>query len=65
MEVVDKEIYILPETEEECSKCGHLKAYYWTIQTRAGDELIFLNAGAYNFITDFCDFEKLKIEIIE
>jgi ornithine decarboxylase len=30
-----------------------------------GDELIFLNAGAYNFTTDFCDLDKLKVEIIE
>ena len=32
---------------------------------KIGDELIFLNAGAYNFTTDFCDLEKLKVEIIE
>ena len=28
----------LPLTDEECPKCGHLKAYYWLVQTRAGDE---------------------------
>ena len=38
VEVVDKEIEILPITEEECPKCKHEKAYYWTVQTRAGDE---------------------------
>ena len=38
VEVVDKEIEILPITDEECPKCNHEKAYYWTIQTRAGDE---------------------------
>ena len=38
IEVVDKEIEILPITDEECPKCNHEKAYYWTIQTRAGDE---------------------------
>ena len=38
VEVVDKEIEILPITDEECTKCHHEKAYYWTIQTRAGDE---------------------------
>ena len=32
---------------------------------KIGDKLIFLNAGAYNFSTDFCDLDKLKIEIIE
>lgn len=36
--VVEKEIETLPLTDEECPKCGHKKAYYWTIQTRAGDE---------------------------
>ena len=29
---------ILPETEAECPKCGHRKAYFWEVQTRAGDE---------------------------
>tara|TARA_Y100000310_G_C19947215_1_gene475231 strand:+ start:137 stop:421 length:285 start_codon:yes stop_codon:yes gene_type:complete len=38
VEVVDKEIEILPITDEECPKCKNEKAYYWTIQTRAGDE---------------------------
>ena len=28
----------LPETEEECPKCGNKKAYFWEVQTRAGDE---------------------------
>jgi len=36
--VVDKEIVTLPLTEAECSKCGHGKAYFWTLQTRASDE---------------------------
>lgn len=26
---------------------------------RVGDELVFLNAGAYNFSSDFCDLEKV------
>ena len=38
VEVVEKEIEILPITDEECPKCKHEKAYFWTIQTRAGDE---------------------------
>ena len=25
-------------TYYECPKCRHKKAYYWTVQTRAGDE---------------------------
>jgi len=38
VEVVDKRIETLPKTEEECPKCSHGIAYYWTVQTRAGDE---------------------------
>lgn len=30
-----------------------------------GDELIFLNAGAYNFSTDFCDLEKIPTEVVK
>lgn len=28
----------LPVTKEDCPKCNHGKAYFWTQQTRAGDE---------------------------
>ncbi len=31
---------------------------------KVGDELTFLNAGAYNFTSDFCDLEKIETEII-
>ncbi|NUN11444.1 decarboxylase [Candidatus Micrarchaeota archaeon] len=31
---------------------------------KVGDELVFLNAGAYNFASDFCDLEKLETKII-
>lgn len=34
----EKEEKIMPETEAECPKCGHRKAYFWEVQTRAGDE---------------------------
>jgi ornithine decarboxylase len=30
-----------------------------------GDKIVFLNAGAYNFTTEFCKLPKLKTEIIE
>ncbi|MBI4143776.1 transcription factor S [Candidatus Woesearchaeota archaeon] len=33
-----KEQESLPLTEAECSKCHHPHAYWWTKQTRAGDE---------------------------
>ncbi|MBI2134328.1 transcription factor S [Candidatus Woesearchaeota archaeon] len=38
IEVVEKKEDILPKTPAECSKCGNNEAYYWLIQTRAGDE---------------------------
>ncbi|RJQ17190.1 transcription factor S [Candidatus Woesearchaeota archaeon] len=36
--VDDQEEKSLPLTEATCPKCKHGKAYYWMIQTRAGDE---------------------------
>ena len=36
--VADESREMLPVTDEECPKCNHKKAYFWTIQTRAGDE---------------------------
>ena len=32
---------------------------------KVGDKLSFLNAGAYNFSTDFCGLEKLRTEIVD
>jgi len=29
---------MLPITEAECPKCKNKKAYFWLVQTRAGDE---------------------------
>ena len=34
----EQEEKIMPITEAECPKCGHRKAYFWEVQTRAGDE---------------------------
>ena len=36
--VVHGELETLPQTEAECPECGHKKAYFWLVQTRAGDE---------------------------
>ncbi|MFA5382817.1 MAG: decarboxylase [Candidatus Micrarchaeia archaeon] len=33
-------------------------------EPKIGDKIIFLNAGAYNFSTDFCNLPKFKTEII-
>ena len=30
-----------------------------------GDKIVFLNAGAYTYSTDFCGYEKLNTEIVE
>ncbi len=38
IEVVEKKEEVLPKTSAECSKCGNNEAYYWLVQTRAGDE---------------------------
>ena len=38
IEVIDKRVDILPKTKEDCVKCGHKEAFYWTVQTRAADE---------------------------
>ncbi|MBL7147899.1 MAG: transcription factor S [Nanoarchaeota archaeon] len=38
IEVVDKQIQVLPKMEIDCPKCGNEQAYYWTVQTRASDE---------------------------
>ena len=27
-----------PITDQKCKKCGHPKSYFWTVQTRSGDE---------------------------
>jgi ornithine decarboxylase len=32
---------------------------------KVGDKIIFLNAGAYNYSSDFCNLEKLKTIIVD
>ena len=36
--VKEKDADTLPIVKEKCKKCGHEKAAFWTVQTRAGDE---------------------------
>lgn len=38
IEVVDKNIEVNPKIEVGCPKCGNMRAYFWTLQTRAADE---------------------------
>ncbi len=35
------------------------------INPKVGDKIVFLNAGAYNYTTDFFGYKKLKTEIVE
>lgn len=32
---------------------------------KIGDEIVFLNAGAYNYTTDFCSLERIPTEVVE
>jgi ornithine decarboxylase len=34
-------------------------------EPKVGERLVFLNAGAYNFSTDFCGLKKLRTEIVD
>jgi len=34
----DKSMDVMPTTYEKCPKCGHDKAYFWSVQTRGSDE---------------------------
>jgi DNA-directed RNA polymerase subunit M len=36
--VIKKDTKTMPVVNEKCKKCGNEEAYFWTIQTRAGDE---------------------------
>ncbi len=36
--VSEKDTQVSPIISETCKECGNEKAFFWTIQTRAGDE---------------------------
>ena len=36
--VVEEDAIPMPVTKATCPKCGNNDAYYWTVQTRRGDE---------------------------
>jgi len=38
---------------------------YLSNKPKIGDKIIFLNAGAYNFSTDFCNLPKLTTEVVD
>jgi len=49
--VLSKDTETLPIITEICKKCGNEKAYFWTVQTRSGDE-----AETKFFKCTKCDF---------
>jgi ornithine decarboxylase len=59
--------HILPYIIKGITPCSQdlfrYKAYLK--DPKVGNKLTFLNAGAYNFTSDFCDLEKIETEIIE
>jgi len=69
-------IRLLVENETETGKSYTLKGctpdsldifrykVYLKKKPKINDRIVFLNAGAYNFSTDFCKLPKLKTEII-
>ena len=36
--VIEKDVEVNPKTDANWNKCGNRQAYFWTVQTRAGDE---------------------------
>lgn len=36
--IVEDDSIPMPTTAADCPKCSHNEAYYWTLQTRRGDE---------------------------
>ena len=50
-----------------CTPCS-LDIFRYRVKLRnpkVGDKLVFLNAGGYNFTTDFCNLPKLDVEFVE
>lgn len=40
LEVVNEkeDVKVMPKIKQDCPKCNNKMAYFWTVQTRAGDE---------------------------
>jgi len=36
--IKDKDVDVMPVVDGVCKKCGNKRAYFWTSQTRSGDE---------------------------
>ncbi|MEM3690611.1 MAG: decarboxylase, partial [Candidatus Micrarchaeia archaeon] len=37
----------------------------WLREVKPGDKIVFINAGAYNFYSDFDGLEKIKTEVVD
>lgn len=56
-----------PFTIKGCTPCS-MDIFRYRVfldNPKVGDKIIFLNAGAYNFSTDFSGLEKIPVEVIE
>jgi ornithine decarboxylase len=50
-----------------CTPCS-LDIFRYQVKLKnpkIGDKIVFLNAGAYNFTTDFCNLPKLPVEFVD
>lgn len=57
----------VPYTIKGCTPCSMdiFRYRVYLENPKIGDKLIFLNAGAYNFSSDFCNLKKLKTEVVD
>ncbi len=56
-----------PYVIKGCTPCSMdiFRYKVYLANPQVGDKIIFLNAGAYNFASDFCDLQKLRTEIVD
>lgn len=51
--VSSKTAQTLPKVAEACKKCGNKESYFWTVQTRSGDEA---ETKFFKCTNDKCEF---------
>ena len=54
-------------TIKGCTPCS-MDIFRYNVKLKnpkVGDKIVFLNAGAYNFTTDFCNLPKLEVEFVD
>lgn len=72
--IVPIKLLVEGETEDEedylikgCTPCS-MDIFRYRVKLKnpkVGDKIVFLNAGGYNFTTDFCNLPKLDIEFVD